>query len=63
VIVGFTPGAAADITAPVLGEGNDLWTLADITQPLYLGMPPYREWRLKRRTDGKTVGLSFEGAC
>ncbi len=28
---------------------DDLWTLAEITQQLYLGMPTYWEWRTKRR--------------
>jgi hypothetical protein len=28
---------------------DDLWTLADITQQLYLGMPPYWNWRRKRQ--------------
>ncbi len=28
---------------------DDLWTLAEITQQLYLGMPTYWDWRNKRR--------------
>ena len=32
---------------------DDLWTLADITQQLYLNMPPYWDWRRKRRREGK----------
>ena len=32
---------------------DDLWTLADITQQLYLSMPPYWDWRQKRRRKGK----------
>jgi hypothetical protein len=28
---------------------DDLWTLADLTQQLYLNMPPYWDWRAKRR--------------
>ncbi|MGQ0741940.1 MAG: hypothetical protein ACT4OG_06565 [Alphaproteobacteria bacterium] len=32
---------------------DDLWTLADITQQLYLDLPPYWEWRRKRWRAGK----------
>jgi hypothetical protein len=33
---------------------DDLWTLADITQQLYLDMPPYWDWRSKRRRTRKS---------
>jgi hypothetical protein len=36
---------------------DDLWTLAEITQQLYLGMPPYWDWRVKRRRKGKQAVL------
>ena len=32
---------------------DDLWTLADITQQLYLDMLPYWDWRAKRLRKGK----------
>lgn len=35
---------------------DDLWTLAEITQQLYLGLPTYWEWLRKRRRIRKRVG-------
>jgi hypothetical protein len=32
---------------------DDLWTLAEITQRLYLGMPSYWDWRARRVRKGK----------
>jgi hypothetical protein len=37
---------------------DDLWTLAEITQQLYLGMPSYWRWYEERRTRAKRAKLS-----
>jgi hypothetical protein len=37
---------------------DDLWTLADITQQLYLSMSAYWDWRSKRRRKGKRDGTT-----
>ena len=44
-----TGGAHATMVKHPSVHIDDLWTLADITQQLYLGLPAYWEWRHKRR--------------
>jgi hypothetical protein len=48
-----TGGAHADMVKHPSVHIDDLWTLADITQQLYLSMPTHRDWRRKRRHKGK----------
>jgi hypothetical protein len=36
---------------------DDLWTLAEVTQGLYLGLPSYWKWRRRRRQKTKGVAL------
>src|SRR5260370_41979146 len=37
---------------------DDLWTLADITQQLYLSMSAYWDWRSQRSRKGKPEGTT-----
>jgi hypothetical protein len=48
-------GAHAAMVSHASVHIDDLWTLADITQQLYLGMPPYWEWWHKRRRTRKAA--------
>jgi hypothetical protein len=42
-------GAHAEMVKPASVNIDDLWTLAEITQRLYLDMPTYWEWLSRRR--------------
>ena len=48
-------GAHAGMVQHPSVQIDDLWTLADITQQLYLDMAPYWDWRQKRRRRGKSA--------
>jgi hypothetical protein len=48
-------GAHADLVKPAWRRLDNLWTLADVTQQLYLDLPSYGEWledRTKQRQRG-----------
>jgi hypothetical protein len=46
-------GSHADMVKHPSVMIDDLWTLADITQRLYLNMPPYWEWKRMRLRKGR----------
>jgi hypothetical protein len=46
-------GAHANMVEHASVHIDDLWTLADITQQLYLGLPSYYEWQASRRRVSK----------